>query len=75
MKLQKLSGAQINALYATLASRARRMARKASRRAPIRHVHAVLHRALKDAVRWERLSRNPIEAADPPRICGNGRGS
>jgi len=38
----------------------------------IRHVHATLHRALKDAVRWERLTRNPIEAADPPRISGDG---
>jgi integrase len=27
-----------------------------------------LHRALKDAVRWGVLGRNPIEAADPPRI-------
>ncbi len=35
-------------------------------------MHAVLHRALKDAVRWGRLSRNPIEAADPPRVNGSG---
>jgi integrase len=30
-------------------------------------VHATLHRALKDAVRWQRLSVNPVDAADPPR--------
>ena len=36
-------------------------------------MHAVLHRALKDAVRWGRLSRNPIDAADPPRVNGSGR--
>jgi integrase len=35
-------------------------------------VHAVLHRALKDAVRWERLQRSPIAAADPPSIRGDG---
>ena len=35
-------------------------------------MHAVLHRALKDAVRWDRLSRTPIESADPPRVSGSG---
>ena len=35
--------------------------------ATVRHVHATLHRALKDAVRWQRLSVNPVDAADPPR--------
>jgi integrase len=30
-------------------------------------VHATLHRALKDAVRWQRLAVNPVDAADPPR--------
>ena len=34
---------------------------------PCRRVHATLHRALKDAVRWQRLSLNPADAADPPR--------
>jgi integrase len=35
-------------------------------------VHATLHRALKDAVRWERLTRSPVDAADPPSIRGDG---
>jgi integrase len=26
-----------------------------------------VHRMLKDAVRWDRLARNPADAADPPR--------
>jgi integrase len=33
----------------------------------VRRAHATLHRALKDAVRWQRLSLNPADAADPPR--------
>lgn len=33
----------------------------------IRYVHTILHRGLKDAVRWGRLARNPADAADPPR--------
>ena len=38
----------------------------------VHHVHACLHRALKDAVRWAYLVRNPLEAADPPRTRGSG---
>jgi integrase len=69
LPLQSLSGAQINALYARLASSGRRGGKSGLSALTIRHVHAVLHRALKDAVRWGVLARNPIEAADPPRIA------
>jgi integrase len=30
------------------------------------HLTALLHRALRDAVRWGRLVRNPADSADPP---------
>jgi integrase len=33
----------------------------------VRRIHATLHRALRDAVRWGYLSRNPAMSADPPR--------
>lgn len=33
----------------------------------VNYVHTIVHRALKDAVRWGRLARNPADAADPPR--------
>ncbi|MGH9039414.1 MAG: hypothetical protein ACRDZ3_04210, partial [Acidimicrobiia bacterium] len=36
-------------------------------RRTVGYVHVILHRAFKDAVRWGRLSRNPADAADPPR--------
>ncbi|MCZ7662730.1 MAG: Arm DNA-binding domain-containing protein [Thermoleophilia bacterium] len=38
----------------------------------VRHVHGTLHKALKDAVRWDRLPRNPIEAANPPKRMSAG---
>jgi integrase len=38
----------------------------------VRHVHAVLHRSLKDVVRWGRLARNPVDLADPPRAAARG---
>jgi integrase len=72
VKLEKLSGATINSLYAKLAQSGKRDGKTGLSALSIRHVHAVLHRALKDAVRWGRLTRNPIEAADPPRVAGSG---
>jgi integrase len=71
LQLQNLSGARINALYATLAETGKKDGKKGLAPLSVRHVHAVLHRSCKDAVRWGRLTRNPVEAADPPR-CGNG---
>jgi integrase/DNA-directed RNA polymerase subunit RPC12/RpoP len=68
LPLQSLTGAQINALYAILARRGRRSGEAGLSAQTIRHVHAVLHRALRDAVRWGLISRNPIESADPPRV-------
>ena len=38
----------------------------------IHHVHSCLHKACKDAVRWGRIPRNPLDAADPPRKKGDG---
>jgi len=72
VQLQKLSGCQINALYAKLALSGKKDGKSGLSPLTIRHVHAVLHRALKDAVRWERLMRNPIAAADPPSLRGDG---
>ena len=72
VQMQKLSGSQINALYAKLALSGKKDGKTGLSPLTIRHVHATLHRALKDAVRWERLMRNPIDAADPPRISGDG---
>jgi integrase len=70
--LEMLSGATINALYAKLAQSGKRNGESGLSALSIRHVHAVLHRALKHAVRWGRLQRNPIDAADPPRVNGSG---
>jgi integrase len=59
----------------TLASLLRRAASEPVAAAPgldartVSYVHTILHRALRDAVRWGRLARNPTDAADPPRIA------
>ena len=35
-------------------------------RRTVNYAHTIIHRALKDAVRWGRLARNPADAANPP---------
>ncbi len=34
----------------------------------VRYVHAIVHAAVKDAVRWNRVARNVADAADPPPV-------
>jgi integrase len=72
VKLQKLSGSQINALYAKLAESGKTDGKHGLSPQTIHHVHACLHKACKDAVRWGQLSRNPLDAADPPKTKGDG---
>ena len=72
VKLQKLSGSQVNALYAKLAETGRKDGKKGLSAMTIHHVHACLHKACKDAVRWGHISRNPLDAADPPHKKGDG---
>jgi integrase len=39
----------------------------------VRYIHTIVHRALKDAVKWGRLARNPADAADPPKAAAASR--
>jgi len=72
VKLAKLTGSQVNALYANLAASGRKDGKSGLSAMTIHHVHACLHKACKDAVRWGHISRNPLDAADPPRKKGDG---
>lgn len=60
--LQGLSVAALNRLYCDLLE-------AGSSAGTVRYVHAVLRRALKDAVRWNLVARNVADAADPPRVA------
>ena len=64
----------VNLTKDTLASLLRRHAVGPSTRSSagldrrtVNYVHTIVHRAMKDAVRWGRLARNPADASDPPR--------
>jgi hypothetical protein len=35
----------------------------------VAYIHVIVHKMLKDAVKWGRLARNPPDAADPPRAA------
>ena len=67
LQLQKLSPAAINALYAHLSEEGRVRGAGGLSASSVRRVHAVLHKACRDAVRWGRLSSNPVACADPPK--------
>jgi integrase len=57
--LQAVTGGHLNSLYRELEQAGLSVSTR-------RLTHAVLHRALKDAVRWGKLVRNPADQADPP---------
>jgi integrase len=60
LRLQALTGGHLNALYRELEQAGLSVSTR-------RQVHAALHKALGDAVRWGRLVRNPADLADPPK--------
>jgi len=72
VKLAKLTGSQVNALYAKLAESGKKDGKKGLSAMTVHHVHSCLHKACKDAVRWGHLPKNPLDAADPPRKKGDG---
>jgi integrase len=72
VRLQALTPAKVNALYAKLAETGAKSGKKGLSPLTVHHVHSCLHKALKDAVRWGRIARNPLDSADPPRKNGDG---
>jgi integrase len=67
MKLQDVKPPHLNALYATLSTSGSRDGKPLGPKT-VRNCHTLLHRAFRDAVKWELLVRNPAESADPPRV-------
>jgi integrase len=59
LRLQALTGGHLNSLYRELEQAGLSVSTR-------RLTHAVLHRSLRDAVRWGKLVRNPADMADPP---------
>jgi integrase len=68
IELQRLTPAQINALYRRLLTSGR-LGGGSAGLAPktVKNIHAALHPALRDAMRWGYVVRNVADAADPPK--------
>src|SRR4029077_13783392 len=66
--LTKLRPMQISDSYAKALSTGRRDGRGGLAPSTVRYMHVILKAAVKQAVRWQMLSRNPVDAVDPPKI-------
>jgi integrase len=65
-RLQALTGSDLNALYSKLLADGRRNGPGGLKPRTVRYIHTIIHRALKDALRWNKVTRNVADAADPP---------
>lgn len=65
--LLTVGATHLNAFYADLLTGGRRDGSGGLSPTSVRRIHATLHKAMADAVRWGRLARNPADQADPPR--------
>lgn len=65
--LLSVSAGHLNAFYADLLADGRRNGAGGLSPATVERIHATIHKALADAVRWGRLARNPADRADPPK--------
>lgn len=67
VQLQALTADAVNRLYADLLARGRADGKGGLSPATVRRCHAMLRKALADAVKWQLLVRNPADSADPPK--------
>lgn len=65
--LLSVGAGHLNAFYADLLVDGRRNGAGGLAPSTVRRVHATVHKALADAIRWGRLARNPADRADPPK--------
>jgi integrase len=67
VSLAELDARDLNNFYAMLLATGRRRGSGGLSPTTVRRIHATLHRALRDAVRWGLLGENPTHRSDPPR--------
>jgi integrase len=65
VELRTVDAPTLNKLYGDLLTSGNRKGEALSARS-VSHVHKLMHRALRDAVKWGKLRSNPAEHADPP---------
>jgi integrase len=67
VELQRLTPTHLNTMYRELLANGRRHREGGLSPKTVRNVHVMLHRALRDAVRWGFVVRNVAAIADPPK--------
>jgi integrase len=68
VQLRHIDAGVLNGLYARLLADGRKnYAGGGLSPRSVQYIHAIIHRLLRDAVKWKRLVRNPAEDADPPK--------
>jgi integrase len=74
VQLRRIDAGMLNGLYADLLANGKQ-SNGGGGLSPrsVRYVHTIVHRAFRDAVRWGRITRNPADAADPPRAAATAR--
>jgi integrase len=65
--LQRLGPEHLNTLYADLERTGRLDGSGGLSRRSVQYLHIIVHRSLRDAVRWGKVTRNVADAADPPK--------
>jgi integrase len=68
--LSKLQPAQISAAYAKALESGRRDGKGGLSPSSVHHMHRILKPALRQAVKWQLLPRNPADAVEPPKVEG-----
>jgi integrase len=67
LRLAEITPDRLNRLYARLADHGRRDGKGGLSAQTIRHVHRAIYGCLANAVKWDRIARNPAERAEPPK--------
>jgi integrase len=66
--LTKLRPIQISDAYANALSTGRKGGQGGLASSTVRYMHVILKAAMGQAVRWQMLARNPVDAVNPPKI-------
>lgn len=73
MKLSQVDAEVLDRLYSDLSASGRHDGTGGLSAASVRHVHAVMSKALGDAVKTKRIRTNPARESSPPSIKATGR--
>jgi integrase len=66
--ITKLTPIQVSTAYAKALATGRRDGTGGLSPRTVHHMHRVLKQAMSQAVRWQIIGRNPLDAIDPPRV-------